>query len=825
MIYPGGETVLVAALVAGVVLGSAVPGATLAFVGSDADDDLEGGPTEGFLAVTTGTERNVFVPGERVAAVEPVTGCRVIDSPGRYELQADIVDGRALNCIDIRSSDVVFDGNGHTIDAVQLSNFVSSGIVARDGSNVTVRNVTVTEFKGSGVAFFSTDDTVVSDVRIRDGPLVVSNANATVRAVNVANPNEPDGSGVIVIRSTVTLRDVSATDNRFGFRFLRSGGHTLVNVSATDSSEVAFRFDDASNNTLEDVSAVDSAGRGFEFVDSGGNTLLDVSVSDTSGDGISFEGSGNNTIADLSVERVDEVGVVFFNDSGGNRLTDLSTVDTGFEGLLFADSGENTLTDVSVVDANRNGVGFIRIHAVDGSPNNTLVDVEITDSRMRGLVLSRAGGTTLEDVSVVDSGVGLFVGGSDDVVIEDLFVENASVEEAILIDSSNDTKVADARVLGSEFFGLHVVESSGLRVTDLEVERTEAGVVLSDVVDVILMDLSVTDTDGNGIEVDTSTDVWIQDTTVLRSDGWDLSLTNSTDEVAVTDLTTESATLSFAGRDIAIASVDSPPTDPTSPERINVGVHVNATSTAAGGYLDLTVAYADDDADAADVDESTLRLWRFEDSVWSAVPGSTVDTTTDEVSATVTEFSVFAPLGVEASDGDGGDDGDDGDNGDGENEPPMAAFDLSTNTTETGTAVGFDASASDDPDGIVSRYEWDFDGDGRTDATYVVPQANHTYTSAGTFDVSLTVVDVFGVTDTATRTVEVTESADPDDGSGDDATPTEVPTTTPAPTPTLTPVETATPLAPDTPFVVPLLWPLLALLALVGAVLLFRARP
>jgi parallel beta-helix repeat protein len=372
MITRGDKTVLVATLVAAMVFGSVVPGATLALAGSDTDDDRGGDPTEELRAVTTGTERSVLVPGERVAAVEPVTGCRVIDSPGRYELQADIVDGRALNCIDIRSSDVIFDGNGHTIDAVQLSNFVSSGIVARDGSNVTVKDVTVTEFKGSGVAFFSTDDTVVSDVRIRDGPLFVSNANATVRAVNVANPNEPDGSGVIVLGSTVTLRDVSATDNRFGFRFLRSGGHTLVNVSATDSSEVAFRFDDAGNNTLEDVSAVDSGGRGFEFVDSGGNTLLDVSVSDTSGEGLSFERSGDNTITDLSVERVDEVGVVFFNDSGGNTLTDLSTVETGFEGLLFADSGENTLTDVSVAGADRNGIGFIRIHAVDGSPNNTL---------------------------------------------------------------------------------------------------------------------------------------------------------------------------------------------------------------------------------------------------------------------------------------------------------------------------------------------------------------------------------------------------------------------------------------------------------------------
>jgi hypothetical protein len=807
MITAGEETVLVAALVAGVVLGSAVPGATLAFAGSGADDDRGGGPTEELLAATTGTEGSVLVPGELVAAVEPVTGCRVIDSPGRYELQRDIVDGRALNCIDIRSSDVVFDGNGHTIDAVQLSNFVSSGIVARDGSNVTVRNVTVTEFKGSGVAFFSTDDTVVSDVRIRDGPLVVSNANATVRAVNVANPNEPDGSGVIVIRSTVTLEDVSVADNRFGFRFLRSGGQTLVNVSATDSSEVAFRFEATGNNTLEDVSAVDSGGRGLEFVDSGDNILEDVSVTNTSAEGISFERSGRNTLSDVVVEEADDVGVVFFNESGGNTLEDVVTTDTTFEGILFADSGDNALADVSVDDADRNGMAFIRIDTVDGSSKNTLTDVEITDSRLRGLVLSSAGGTSLEDVSVVDSGIGLYVAESDDVVIEDLIVENTGVEEAIWISGSENATIRDTRVLGGEFVGLHVVESSGLRVTDVQVEQTAGGVLVSNTDRVLLSDLAVTDTAGNGIEVDASTDVVVLNATVLRSDEWDVSTTNSTDEVSVRDLTTESATLSFVGRDVSVTSVTSPPADPTSPARVSVGAYVEARPTGSTGYLDLTVAY--DSADTAAVNESSLRLWRFAESAWSEVGGSTVDAAADEVSGTITDFGVLAPLGSEA------------------NHPPVANFTLSTPTLEVGRTIQFDASASGDPDGEVSSYEWDFDGDNRSDVRSESPSANYTYTSDGTFNVSLTVADTDGVTDTITRTVEVTESADSDDGSGDNATLTEAPTTTPAPTPTLTLVETATPTVPSTPVGVPLLslWPLLVLLALVGAVLLFRHRP
>ena len=46
------------------------------------------------------------------------------------------------------------------------------------------------------------------------------------------------------------------------------------------------------------------------------------------------------------------------------------------------------------------------------------------------------------------------------------------------------------------------------------------------------------------------------------------------------------------------------------------------------------------------VDESTLTLWKYNATGWSEVPGSEVDTIANLVSANITSFSIFAPLGA-----------------------------------------------------------------------------------------------------------------------------------------------------------------------------------
>ncbi len=72
------------------------------------------------------------------------------------------------------------------------------------------------------------------------------------------------------------------------------------------------------------------------------------------------------------------------------------------------------------------------------------------------------------------------------------------------------------------------------------------------------------------------------------------------------------------------------------------------------------------------------------------------------------------------------------------NRRPTASFDVSATEVDTGTAITF-TSSSTDPDGTVAGYEWDFDGDGTTDATG--SEASHTFADDGSPTVTLSVTD------------------------------------------------------------------------------------
>ncbi|MEP7088976.1 MAG: PKD domain-containing protein [Nocardioidaceae bacterium] len=86
-----------------------------------------------------------------------------------------------------------------------------------------------------------------------------------------------------------------------------------------------------------------------------------------------------------------------------------------------------------------------------------------------------------------------------------------------------------------------------------------------------------------------------------------------------------------------------------------------------------------------------------------------------------------------------------------------------TATPATGTAplqVNADASTSTDPQGQTLTYAFDY-GDGTTSGTQTSPTTTHGYTTAGTYQLSVTVRDTSGLTDTATRTITVTTAPPP----------------------------------------------------------------
>lgn len=88
-----------------------------------------------------------------------------------------------------------------------------------------------------------------------------------------------------------------------------------------------------------------------------------------------------------------------------------------------------------------------------------------------------------------------------------------------------------------------------------------------------------------------------------------------------------------------------------------------------------------------------------------------------------------------------------------QNVGPTASF----TADPTNLDVDFDGTGSDDPDGSIVSYEWDF-GDGGS-ALGATP--SHSYAAAGTYNVTLTVTDDDGADDDITLPVMVTEPGAP----------------------------------------------------------------
>ena len=83
------------------------------------------------------------------------------------------------------------------------------------------------------------------------------------------------------------------------------------------------------------------------------------------------------------------------------------------------------------------------------------------------------------------------------------------------------------------------------------------------------------------------------------------------------------------------------------------------------------------------------------------------------------------------------------------NQPPVASF--VAPTPVVGDWARFDATASGDPDGTITSYQWAF-GDGSTGTGSVV---YHQFAAGGTFSVTLTVTDNGGAANSVTHPVQV----------------------------------------------------------------------
>lgn len=242
------------------------------------------------------------VAGGTATQPASVSGCTTIDTPGSYELTADISNSATAPCIEITTSDVVFDGAGHEIDGVGNGTGVR---VAGTGtlSNVTVRNLRVTDWE-TGVSYATVSDGVVDSVDASENGVVgiefQKTTASTVRDATVAD-NEDGLRLVGSADNVVRALDSVNNSNRGALIRSRSPNNTLTGSTVTENG-VGIAIETASpDTTVVDSTVTDSTTDGVAIEDADGTHLENVTVLGSGGWALTQAGVGTTTTTDLEL--------------------------------------------------------------------------------------------------------------------------------------------------------------------------------------------------------------------------------------------------------------------------------------------------------------------------------------------------------------------------------------------------------------------------------------------------------------------------------------------------------------------------------------------
>ncbi|WP_207586237.1 right-handed parallel beta-helix repeat-containing protein [Halomontanus rarus] len=315
--------------------------------------------------------------GESDAGTD-VTGCRVIDSAGVYQVRNEISDATAQHCFEITASDVVLDGNNLQINGV---NAADSSAVFVNGTAGALTNVTVKDVYASQFSRGLTATNAAVEARglygLPDTGVWTYGADLTLEQSTF-----DAGAGVVAEPwngrvSNVALEEVSIDSFRGAYAdegTLTVSNSTLRQADVVDDGIVLWNATlDLSNTIIE--SSTDRMGVGVRAQD---NSTVHASHSTftNNSEGVQLVDSEGN-ITHSTIENPGKNGLNYTRSTGVasfNTITNSSRADNyRWAGGIYALESDVTVSDNTVVGGDEDG---ILLHYSEGLVhNNTVGDV------------------------------------------------------------------------------------------------------------------------------------------------------------------------------------------------------------------------------------------------------------------------------------------------------------------------------------------------------------------------------------------------------------------------------------------------------------------
>jgi len=348
----------------------------------------------GTADVTVASENDTASQTVEIQALsaQPISSCTVIDESGPYQLTGN-VGPTSSTCIEIRASDVTFNGQGNSVTG-DSPGFGEVGIfvngTVEEVSNVEVSNVVVQDWDGTAGLEYNGANGTASNVRaFRNGDGIRvsggSSASGTVVEDSVARDNT---NGIdIAAANGVTVSSNEAANNQNGItEDGDSGDNDYVNNNASANTNIGITISGGSSNLTNNEA--NSNGQDGVLIDSGNNVLTGNEAIDNENNGFFVTGSLNNLTDNQATDNGNGIrAIAGINDIIGNDVS------SNTNGIELDTSSDNTVEDNVVNNNDQNGFNIV------SSDGNTFTNNTVTGNSW-DFSVSDSSGNTVTDLDI-----------------------------------------------------------------------------------------------------------------------------------------------------------------------------------------------------------------------------------------------------------------------------------------------------------------------------------------------------------------------------------------------------------------------------------------
>ncbi len=295
------------------------------------------------LRVAVGTILAILFLAGGAGAQINISSCINIISPGEYVLNTSL-SSTASSCINITTSDVIFDGMGNMISFVGVS--PNYGVYVHNSTmlltNVTVRNLSITGWDYGIYLLDSNNNTLSGNTASNSSTygISLSSSNNNTLSGNTAS-NSSSSYGIYIETSSYNvLSNNTASNNSDGIHLYSSSNNVLSNNTALNSGSSGIYFWGSDNLTLSGNTASNNS-FGI-YIDTSSYNVLSNNTALNNSYGIYLSSSSNNVLSSNTASN-NSFGIYF--DASTDDVLSNNTASNNIFGIKLSGSSNNTLTD------------------------------------------------------------------------------------------------------------------------------------------------------------------------------------------------------------------------------------------------------------------------------------------------------------------------------------------------------------------------------------------------------------------------------------------------------------------------------------------------